>query len=126
MDDFRRSNHSVTKLVVHLVFVTKYRRKVLDEMALDWLQHLFGMVCIELGCTLVAADGEADHFHLLIEYPPTISISEVGAETQRPGEQATARSTPGHCKPLLEGCSMDTELFRGIGWRRAAVHNQEV
>ncbi len=77
MDSFRRSNHSVTKLVVHLVFVTKYRKKVLDAQALDWLQHLFAMVCIELGCTLVAADGEADHFHILVEYPPTLPISEL-------------------------------------------------
>ena len=77
MDEYRRSNHSVTKLVVHLVFVTKYRRKVLDTMALDWLQHLFAMVCMELDCRLISADGEADHFHLLVEYPPTISISEL-------------------------------------------------
>jgi len=76
-DEFRRSNHSVSKLVVHLVFVTKYRRKVLDDRALDWLQQLFGMVCVELDCTLVAADGESDHFHLLVEYPPSLSISDL-------------------------------------------------
>ena len=60
MDQFRRSNHSVTKLVVHLIFVTKYRKKVLDAKALDWLQHLFAMVCLDLGCALITADGEAD------------------------------------------------------------------
>lgn len=77
MDQFRRSNHSVTKLVVHLIFVTKYRKKVLDAKALDWLQHLFAMVCLELDCALIAADGEADHFHLLVEYPPKLAISEL-------------------------------------------------
>jgi len=77
VEEFRRSNHSVTKLVVHLVFVTKYRKKVLDAKALDWLQHLFALVCLELDCVLVAADGEADHFHLLVEYPPTLPISEL-------------------------------------------------
>ena len=77
MEEFRRENHSVTKLVVHLVFVTKYRKKVLDIPAIDMLQHLFAMVCAEQGCMLIAADGEADHFHLLVEYPPTLSISDL-------------------------------------------------
>ena len=28
-----------------------------------------------MGATLIALDGEADHIHLLIEYPPKLSVS---------------------------------------------------
>lgn len=75
MQDFRRERHSVSRLTVHLVCVTKYRRKVLDSEALEWLHGHFTKVCDRMGCELLACDGEADHLHAIIEYPPKIPVS---------------------------------------------------
>jgi putative transposase len=75
MQDFRRERHSVSKLTVHLVCVTKYRRRILDAAALEWLKGHFTSVAGKMSCELLAADGEADHVHLLVEYPPRLSIS---------------------------------------------------
>jgi putative transposase len=75
MQDFRRERHSVSRLTAHLVCVTKYRRKVLDDAALDWLREHAAKVFDGMGCVLLACDGEADHLHLLVEYPPKHSIS---------------------------------------------------
>jgi putative transposase len=75
MQDYRRERHSVSRLSVHLVCVTKYRRKVFDGAALEWLQGHFAKVCERMGCTLVACDGEADHLHAIVEYPPKLSVS---------------------------------------------------
>ena len=75
MQDFRRERHSLSRLTVHLVCVTKYRRKVFDAGALEWLQGHFAKVCETMGCALLACDGEADHLHAMIEYPPKVSIS---------------------------------------------------
>jgi len=58
-----------------LVCVTKYRRKVLDDAALAWLREHAAKVFDGMGCVLLACDGEADHLHLLVEYPPKHSIS---------------------------------------------------
>jgi putative transposase len=60
---------------VHLVCVTKYRRKIFDAGAIDWLQGYFAKVCKQMSCNMLACDGEADHIHLLVEYPPKHSIS---------------------------------------------------
>lgn len=73
--DYRRERHSVTKLVCHLVFVTKYRRKVFDAAAIEWLAGHFAKVCETMGCRFIACDGEADHIHLMVEYPPKHSVS---------------------------------------------------
>jgi putative transposase len=62
-------------LTVHLVCVTKYRRKVLDDAALVWLQAHALQVFEKMDCKLMACDGEADHLHMLVEYPPKLSIS---------------------------------------------------
>jgi putative transposase len=58
-----------------LVCVTKNRRKVFDSSALEWLQEHARNVFGKMNCQLLACDGEADHLHLLVEYPPKLSVS---------------------------------------------------
>ena len=62
-------------MLVHLVFVAKYRKKVFDKEAIDRLRTYFAKVCTDFESTLVEVDGERDHVHLLVEYPPKVSIS---------------------------------------------------
>ena len=73
--DIRHGRHCVYKLHVHLVFVTKYRRRVLDARAIDVLRGIFADVCADAQATLVEMDGEDDHVHLLVEYPPKVAVS---------------------------------------------------
>jgi putative transposase len=41
VDDYRRGRHIVSALHVHLVFVTKYRREVLDDAMLRLCDRTF-------------------------------------------------------------------------------------
>ena len=75
--DIRHGRHCVSALHVHLVFVTKYRRKVFDADALGRLQAIFEKVCRDFEAPLVEMNGEAEHGHLLINYPPKHSVSSV-------------------------------------------------
>ena len=74
-DDYRRGRHAVSALCVHLVFVTKYRRGVLREEHHAALREIFGAVCEDFGARLVEAGGEDDHVHLVVAYPPPVSVS---------------------------------------------------
>lgn len=64
-------------LHVNLVFVTKYRRRVFTSAHLDLLSEVFTAVCADFGAALVESNGEDDHVHLLIEYPPTVQLSKL-------------------------------------------------
>lgn len=75
--DFRTGRHCVFKLHVHLVFVTKYRGRVLTAAAQETLRILFTKVCADFGAVLVDSNGEDDHVHLLLEYPPTLALSRL-------------------------------------------------
>lgn len=75
LSDYLRKRHSVTKLVVHLIFTTKYRRKLFDGYMIEQLRKAFDSACEKLECDLLEMDGEADHVHLLIAYPPKLAIS---------------------------------------------------
>ena len=61
----------------HLVFVTKYRRNVFTKEVLEALNPIFDAVCKDFHATLVEFDGEDDHVHLLVNYPPKVAISKL-------------------------------------------------
>lgn len=70
-----RGRHSVSSLHAHLVFVTKRRGKVFQAKHLDFLNGVFAGVLKEFEAELIEFNGEVDHVHLLISYPPKWSIS---------------------------------------------------
>lgn len=74
-NDIRRGRHCVFKIHIHLVFVAKYRRKVFDGDAIERLRRIFSKVCADFSAQLIEVDGEDDHVHLLLEYPPQVSVS---------------------------------------------------
>ena len=75
--DFRTGRHVVYKLHVHLVFTTKYRRGVLSDRVLTFLRPIMEKICTDFEATLDAFDGEDDHVHLLVSYPPKLSLTKL-------------------------------------------------
>jgi putative transposase len=75
--DLRRGRTCVFLMHVHLVFVTKYRRKVFGKQILKDLKVIFTNVCIDFEAHLVEFEGEGDHVHLLINYPPKVAVSKL-------------------------------------------------
>jgi putative transposase len=75
--EVQKNRHATHLLHAHLVFVTKYRYKVLTKAHIDYLREVFTDTIEEMGGTLEEFDGEADHVHLLIQYPPKWSISVI-------------------------------------------------
>jgi putative transposase len=73
--DYRRGRHVVSALHVHLVFVAKYRRGVLDASMLRCCQDAMRKVCGDFGAELREFSGEDDHVHLLVAYPPKVAVS---------------------------------------------------
>ena len=77
LKDIRTGRHCVFWLHVHLVFVTKYRRKAFTKEVIDFMKPIFEKVCKDFEAELIECDGESDHIHLLINYPPKVSISKL-------------------------------------------------
>ena len=70
-------SHCVYSLNAHLVFVTKYRKKVINTEILAELKSILTRLLLANGSELVEFGGEPDHVHLLISYPPTITLSKL-------------------------------------------------
>jgi len=69
--------HCVYRISYHIVFVTKYRKKVLSPEMLNRLGEHFFRLCKNAGCELVEFNGEADHVHLLVGAHPGITPSRL-------------------------------------------------
>jgi putative transposase len=77
MKDIRTKRHVVFSLHLHLVFVTKYRKKVFSDLMIERLKYHFQRICDDFGCRLIESNGEKDHVHLLIEPLPHTTPSKL-------------------------------------------------
>jgi len=74
-DNNRSSSHAVFNLKLHIVFVTKYRRKALTPELLEYLNEAFSDCLAAWRCKLLEFGGEEDHVHLLVDVHPALNIS---------------------------------------------------
>ena len=75
---YRRTSHSVFLCDYHLVWPTKYRRKVLSEGVLAYLRETIkGLIEYHPDLIIKEINGEADHIHILISIPPQRSVGKV-------------------------------------------------
>jgi putative transposase len=72
----RRGKHHVTRLLVHLVFVVKYRRTVIQPGVWASLQSGCALAAKRLDLNLIESNHDGDHVHVVLEYPPKVSISD--------------------------------------------------
>lgn len=75
--NIRTGRHCVFMLHAHLIFITKYRGKVFNESCLQHLEMIFKELCDAFEVELVEFNGERDHVHLLINYPPKVQLSKL-------------------------------------------------
>ncbi len=75
--NYNKGYRSVYKLTAHVVFVTKYRKKAINQQILNRLEEIFSQTLEKWDCHLVQFNGEEDHVHLLIDYKPDIQISKL-------------------------------------------------
>ncbi|MDA0637371.1 IS200/IS605 family transposase [Nonomuraea sp. MCN248] len=75
--DIRTGRHCVFVLHAHLVFVTKFRHQVFNGEHLTRLEEIMRDVCADFETELREFNGENNHVHLLVNFPPKIALSKL-------------------------------------------------
>jgi putative transposase len=73
----RYSSHAITRLSVHMVWVTKYRYPVLQGEIKQGCRDLIVQICDAEDIRILKGVVSKDHVHMLIEYPPSKTISDI-------------------------------------------------
>ena len=71
---YKSKNHSKYSLKVHIVFVTKYRKNLLQGKTSSFIKHDFLVISQKSSFNIEIMETDKNHIHLLIDYEPKISI----------------------------------------------------
>ncbi|MBE7649022.1 IS200/IS605 family transposase [Tenacibaculum finnmarkense] len=104
--EVRKDRKCVFLMHCHLVFVTKYRKAVFNENLLVYIEEVFKHVCGKFETELVEFNGEQDHVHLLINYPPKIAISKLVNSLKGVSSRRLRQNYP----------SISSKYYKGVLW----------
>lgn len=74
---WKSKNRHKYLLQYHLIFVCKYRKKLLSNKISDDIKQLSYDICNKHNVIIKHMETDKDHIHYMIETEPTISISRV-------------------------------------------------
>lgn len=111
--EIRTGRHVVFNLHAHLVFVTKYRRKVLNQKILIDMKNIFEKIATEHQVILKEFNGEEDHVHMLIHYPPKVSIAKLVNSLKGVSSRRLRQNWPELEKKYFQGVLWSPSYFAG-------------
>lgn len=77
MRQYRMGSHTKTDLKVHLIWIPKYRKRILTGQVAIRTRELIRQVCAELEVHIISGKIASDHVHIFISYRPNQSISNI-------------------------------------------------
>ena len=77
MSKYKKLSHVIYKCDYHIVWVPKYRFRILTGSIKDLVAHDLRMLCEWKGCEVIEMNIQIDHIHLLVSIPPKVSVSEL-------------------------------------------------
>ncbi len=77
MSKYKKLSHVVYKCDYHIVWVPKYRFRVLKGAIKELVEHDIKMLCQWKSCEVEELSLQEDHIHLLVSVPPKVSISKL-------------------------------------------------
>lgn len=70
LHDYDKGRHSCYSLHLHIVFVTKYRKRIFGEIHAARLNEIFTELLPQHNASFVEGNTDQDHYHLLIKTTP--------------------------------------------------------
>ena len=77
MSKYKKLSHVVYKCDYHIVWVPKYRFRILKGSIKELVEEDLNRLCEWKGCDILELNVQEDHIHLLVSVPPKVSISSL-------------------------------------------------
>ncbi|MER5220649.1 IS200/IS605 family transposase [Streptomyces flaveus] len=74
--NIRTGRHCAFVIHVHLVFVTRFRRKGFADAQLRRVEEITRALCADFECELVEFNYEDNHVHLLVHFPLKVTVTK--------------------------------------------------
>ena len=77
MENYRKTSHTTYDCKYHIVWITKYRKKVLLGLVAERTRELLRGICKEHDVEIMRGHISADHIHMFVSVPPHMAISKL-------------------------------------------------
>jgi putative transposase len=77
MRRYKIGAHTKTDLKIHLIWIPKYRKRVLTGQVAIRARDILRMIAMEHELDIITGKVSSDHLHMFISYRPTINISKI-------------------------------------------------
>ena len=74
---YRHGSHTVFTIHLHLVWITKYRKKVLVDSVALRVRDMIREICQAEEVDIIKGHVSKDHVHLFVSIPPQVMISRL-------------------------------------------------
>ena len=125
--DKRTGRHRLFNPHAHLDSVTKHRHPAFTARHLEPMKQIMRDVYEDSGAELAEFSGKAEHVHLLVNFPPTVAISQLVNSLQGRLLPQAAAGVPRPAPPLAGETSVDWAVLRRIRrWTPISVLRQYI
>ncbi len=77
MQNYRKTSHSTYDCKYHIVWITKYRKKVLSGVIAERVRDILRGICKEHDVEIIKGHISQDHIHMFVSVPPHLAISKL-------------------------------------------------
>ena len=102
--------------------MTKYRHPVFTDAHLSGWKASFRRSALTFGCDLVECNGEAEHVHPLVTYPPTVQLSRLVNSLKGVSSRRLRQEFPDLAPALLAGQTAVVRLLLRRQRRRCPLN----
>lgn len=73
---YRKTQHSVYSITLHLVLVIKYRRNVIDDIISERIKDIFELIGSTHDVEIMEWNHDKDHVHTIISISPSTNLNK--------------------------------------------------
>jgi len=77
MQNYRKTSHTTYDCKYHIVWITKYRKRILSGLLAERVRELIRGICKEHEVEIIKGHISQDHIHLFVSVPPHLAISKL-------------------------------------------------
>ncbi|SPD75690.1 transposase [uncultured Desulfobacterium sp.] len=101
MNDIQRLKHTVWDRKYHMVWIPKYRKKVLYVDLRKYLGEVLRDLAVQKECKIHKGHLMGDYIHMMISIPPKYSVAQVAGYIKGKSAIHIARSYAGHKRNFI-------------------------
>lgn len=110
---YRKTQHSVYSITLHLVLVVKYRRNVIDDTISNRIKELFEKIGLSYDVEIIEWNHDKNHVHTILSISPSTNLNKYVNAAKAASSRLIKKEFP----------NIKTKLWKECFWTRGFYVN---